>query len=320
MTIAVWFRRPFGMIDQLLLSSANAYILARVAFTLAVPDLPARAAVLAAGLPWVVVLLLMNSWLLNRRAARLANVSVLFLLALCTLAWWPGLESGPEAAALSGALVQLLLSCTTMIVVQTLIIRHTVELNRHARQAVRDANQDVLTTLPNRRSLMQQLEGQALRDSGVLALALIDVDHFKSVNDEYGHARGDEVLRTVAHALRGQLGARGVVGRYGGEEFLCLLPDMDDRTARQLCEDLRVRVAGLSMGGVPVTISVGLAVGVVPVPPSELLKSADTALYRAKSLGRDQVQVTVRLRQVSPSVEAACSLDSVGAVQGGSYA
>ncbi|WP_295818202.1 GGDEF domain-containing protein [uncultured Deinococcus sp.] len=320
LSAAAWVRGSVGRIDQLLLISGNVFLVSRLAFTLAAPDLPARAAILATGLPWIVVLLLMNGWLLNRHAATLVNAAVVFSVALCALAWWPGTAGGPDSAALSAALIQLMFACITLLVVQALMARHTAALRRHVQQATWDANQDVLTGLPNRRSLMRRLDACATREDGALAVALIDVDHFKAVNDEHGHARGDDVLRTVAHVLRGYLGGRGTVGRYGGEEFLCLLPDIDAAAARQLCETLRARVADLPMGGVPITISVGLAVGTVPVPPQTLLESADAALYRAKARGRDCVQVTVRLQQDGAAVGAAPSPGRVEPVQGSRYA
>lgn len=293
LTAVVWLRGPVTVVDHGVMLSVNAYVVGRLAFTLAVPDLPSRGVVLGNGVPWVLLLLLMNDWILNRRAARHLNMTVLFSMALCVLAWWPAGQPGAEQEALRGMLVQLLMACATLLIVQSAMAGHTAALGRHAQQAVRDANIDILTGLPNRRALTHHLDTQAARGGNMLAVALIDVDHFKTVNDTHGHGRGDDVLRAVAQALRGQVGTRGVLGRYGGEEFLCVLDVPDDHSARQVCEELRARVAGVPLTGLPVTVSVGLAVCAAPIHPLHLLESADAALYRAKMLGRNRVNVTV---------------------------
>lgn len=156
------------------------------------------------------------------------------------------------------------------------------------------AHRDPLTGLPNRRSLTETLHAEVRRHrrSGqALTLALADVDHFKRVNDTHGHATGDAVLRAVAEALVKGCRVTDLVGRFGGEEFLLLLPETDLAGARVACEKLRARVQALS-GPVPVTMSFGV------VSPAqyfstmeEALNAADQALYRAKAEGRNRVCV-----------------------------
>lgn len=132
------------------------------------------------------------------------------------------------------------------------------------------------------------------------AVLLMDVDHFKAVNDLYGHLAGDEVLRAIADVLRAELREPDLVGRFGGEEFVALLSGVDEAAARQVAERLRQRVAGLAVPVddatlMQVTMSVGVAAdadGELDVP--DLLASADAALYRAKHAGRDQVRVHLR--------------------------
>ena len=163
------------------------------------------------------------------------------------------------------------------------------------------AYMDGLTGIANRRQFDQQLqvEWRRCRRSGLpLALLLLDIDYFKQYNDLYGHQQGDDCLRSVAHALRRQLGrAQDLVARYGGEEFVCLLPECDLAGATHLAHTLRQAVQALGMAhagsaaaGV-VTISLGVAC-VVPdahSTPETLLASADARLYRAKQRGRNQV-------------------------------
>lgn len=181
------------------------------------------------------------------------------------------------------------------------VAERTAELSR-ATDSLRAANarlehlasRDTLTGLPNRRSLTDTLHAEVRRHrrSGqALALALADVDHFKKVNDTHGHAAGDEVLRAVSQALLGGCRITDLVGRFGGEEFLLLMPETDLAGARVACEKLRERVQALA-GPVPVTMSFGV------VSPAqyfstmeEALNAADEALYRAKAEGRNRVCV-----------------------------
>ena len=146
--------------------------------------------------------------------------------------------------------------------------------------------EDPLTGLANRRSILTQLTGMvsaARRHQRALTAAMIDIDHFKAVNDTHGHAAGDKVLAAVAHAMREHLRAEDQLGRLGGEEFLALLPDADARAAKAAAEKLRASV--LETG---VTISVGWAAW-DGESADELLGRADGALYTAKERGRDCV-------------------------------
>ncbi len=156
--------------------------------------------------------------------------------------------------------------------------------------------EDPLTGLSNRRFILTQLAGAvsaARRHGRALSVAIVDIDHFKSVNDTYGHAAGDRVLAAVAGSLREQLRAEDQLGRLGGEEFLALLPDAGASAAAAAAEKLRAEVAalrvehdGLDMG---VTISIGWAAW-EGEPAEELMRRADEALYDAKRSGRDRVE------------------------------
>jgi diguanylate cyclase (GGDEF)-like protein len=130
------------------------------------------------------------------------------------------------------------------------------------------------------------------RDS--LALLLLDIDHFKRVNDTYGHLSGDQVLAGLAEALRQRARARDVIGRFGGEEFVVLLPGAGADEARQAAERLREQIGATPIacdaGLVQVTVSVGVAVlGRHGNDIPGLLATADLALYQAKAAGRNQV-------------------------------
>ncbi|HNC68132.1 MAG TPA: GGDEF domain-containing protein, partial [Thauera aminoaromatica] len=129
------------------------------------------------------------------------------------------------------------------------------------------------------------------------ALLMIDIDHFKHVNDTHGHPVGDEVLQHAARLIRGGLRQHDRAGRFGGEEFAVLLDDVDADTALTLAERLRRSVeaapAATAAGAVSLTISLGLAL-VSGGDPARVLGDADAALYRAKRGGRNRVCVAVR--------------------------
>ncbi len=159
---------------------------------------------------------------------------------------------------------------------------------------------DPLTEIPNRRALDRTLEqewGRCQRIHEPLSLAMVDIDHFKSFNDTYGHGAGDRALRQVAQALTSAAKRPGdLVARYGGEEFVILLPHASRNGARKLCRMVRHHIETLAIPhqgsdfGV-LTVSIG---GVTLWPhrngsPAEILQRADAQLYRAKNAGRNRV-------------------------------
>lgn len=150
---------------------------------------------------------------------------------------------------------------------------------------------DPLTGLPNRRALSAALAETIARASTVSpAVAILDIDHFKLVNDFHGHDAGDRVLTELAAVLHSQFAGSGMAARYGGEEFVILMPETPLQQAELQCQHLLESVARLPVG-FPVSISVGLAVHRANESSQETLRRADTALYQAKAQGRDQVVV-----------------------------
>lgn len=154
---------------------------------------------------------------------------------------------------------------------------------------------DALSGLANRRFMDRQLDAlisSARRHGRPLAVALADIDRFKRVNDTHGHAVGDTVIRAVADRLAARLRAEDHLGRYGGEEFLALLPDSGPTAAAAVAEDLRAAVAAgpveTDAGPLAITVSVGWSVW-EDEPAHRLLARADEALYEAKEAGRDRI-------------------------------
>ena len=180
--------------------------------------------------------------------------------------------------------------------------RRLVELNdelieAQARLEVQ-ARTDVLTGLANRRAILERLEDElrrAAREGGTLGVGMVDVDHFKRVNDEHGHAAGDDVLCEVARRMQHVLRPYDCVGRFGGEEFLVLVPRVTAAGLAQLMERIRETVgsAPLGAGGVDVVVTVSAGAAVSGGEPADaLIARADEALYEAKARGRDRVVVS----------------------------
>jgi two-component system, cell cycle response regulator len=169
-----------------------------------------------------------------------------------------------------------------------------------AREELREkANRDLLTKLPNRAAIMATLEHEIARchrDRRSVGVVLLDIDHFKKVNDTYGHFAGDAVLRETGARLKNSMRAYDQVGRYGGEEFLVVLPNCEMEQAINQAERMRIRLqeskiladAGIE---IPVTASFGVTISdLSDRSPDLFIRVADEALYRAKANGRNRVE------------------------------
>ncbi len=174
------------------------------------------------------------------------------------------------------------------------------ELKEELQQTKREATIDFLTKIPNRMSFMRALR-DFVRDyyerKYPFALIMVDIDHFKNINDTYGHLCGDKVLKAVAETLKLNLRARDIIGRYGGEEFGIILPGVNLAQAVSIAERLRKAVEGITIdcNGVPikVTISLGVATMKDGLDEEKLISLADEALYLAKRSGRNRVKTSV---------------------------
>ena len=242
--------------------------------------LPWRSGSVAAGIVLTAAAVCVVRWVVLR-APMEASLAVILMLA--AIAMLPVMRAGgaSELLAIAGAIAVLAILFASY----------------------RMAFLDGLAGLPNRRALDEELA----RLSGDFALAMVDVDHFKKFNDQYGHAAGDRALKAVADLLKATRGASAF--RYGGEEFCLLFTGARVRDANEACEDLRVRVADMRVpirsnpgrkrsqtakrkeaSVVKVTISIGLAERSEDLrSATEVLKAADKALYSAKAKGRNRV-------------------------------
>lgn len=172
---------------------------------------------------------------------------------------------------------------------------------------------DSLTGVANRRAVIAALDrdvARSIRTHEPMALMMVDIDHFKNVNDRYGHPVGDKVLCSVAEVLRERVRSQDLVGRYGGEEFMVLLPDTMAKggylLAQQLCEAVQALRLEHEGQPIPVTVSIGVYGG--RLQPGDhwdmLISAADRALYEAKDRGRNRVEVVEALRRPASLVTA----------------
>lgn len=161
------------------------------------------------------------------------------------------------------------------------------------------ATTDELTGLSNRRHFLEQAEAQlrqALRYKQEFSFMMLDLDHFKRINDTHGHDAGDEVLRAVARTMREVMRGTDIIGRLGGEEFGAVMPETGAEAARQVAERLRLRImeqpVAAPSGFVRITASIGIAhLGSGQASLSDLMKKADLALYEAKNAGRNRIVI-----------------------------
>jgi diguanylate cyclase (GGDEF)-like protein len=213
-----------------------------------------------------------------------------------TFPWDPVLRIQPDlqSAVYLGSLSVMLLNTMGFVLMQK---------EQSTLRWLQVAYQDPLTGVANRRRVMAELErgiAFAAREARPFAVLIFDLDHFKRVNDTFGHQAGDEVLRVVTARVSAQLRGQDLLGRFGGEEFLVLLPGTDAAGAVVVGERIRAEVAGSPVRcgdhRVAVTVSIGVCARVPGPEPQQgerMVAEADLALYAAKRGGRDRVELAV---------------------------
>ncbi len=216
----------------------------------------------------------------------------IFYLLYPLLVLFMSLRIARERLGLAALVVLLSFVCSSA---RLLVTQNQLLLAREALR--REASRDGLTSLWNRKAILEILERDLLRaqrDHEPVGLIMIDVDHFKAINDSRGHGAGDAVLRIIASSIAAVVRPYDSVGRCGGEEFLIVAPGCDLAETWELAERVRHHVAGCSImvGGssVQVSLSLGVATGETSADIEKLLHAADTALYQAKNTGRNRVE------------------------------
>lgn len=201
---------------------------------------------------------------------------------------------------------RLLSSCLILVIfaaasIRILVIQH--RLIKAQESLAFEAAHDSLTSLPNRSEIMRRLQVEIERQKRTgepFNVVLVDVDHFKKVNDTFGHAAGDEVLQEVGRRFVKSLRPYDSVGRYGGEEFLIVIPGCNGQEAFDAADRLRkcigATLTSTSAGNIPITLSGGLITStgaLISLDRSMLLRMADEALYRAKAKGRNRIESAI---------------------------
>jgi len=244
---------------------------------------------------WLPLCYAMAFFMLQSRHAFIAAASMLAFFAWCTMV--RSAAGTPYAMQDRSLMLNTLISHAVLVSCLTGMVwlKHVVTMQgEQASRLNRLAATDPLTGLANRRQTLELLE-QLARDGRLErspVLMLCDLDHFKNINDGWGHAMGDQVLVAVANALRASTRDSDTVARWGGEEFLIVLPDTRDADPAELAERLRKRVAAMEVADrhqcpVPVTLSIGIARLAAGEAGASWLKRSDEALYRAKADGRN---------------------------------
>ncbi len=233
------------------------------------------------------------------RAMALQDLARRSLATLAELRQSPGIAlAGTALEQLSGDMQDMIKQGEQMTRLLTQSEERIAQLERCLDDARQEASTDGLTGVANRRAFdvaLRAMAGDAMNDGADLAFLLVDIDHFKQVNDRWGHLIGDDVLRMIAATLTRTVRGGDVVARYGGEEFAVILPGAGERGAVAAAENLRLAVeAQLVPIGAPGAIHVTISVGASCYEHGENLAAwlarADTALYAAKNAGRNRVQ------------------------------
>jgi diguanylate cyclase (GGDEF)-like protein len=225
-----------------------------------------------------------------RREKRLYTELFYLLYPMAVL--FMSLRIARERLALAGLVVMLSFICSSA---RLLVTQNRLLLAKEALR--REASRDSLTGLWNHKVILEILERELLRaerDRQPVGVIMIDVDHFKAINDSRGHGAGDDVLRIIASGIAAMIRPYDSVGRYGGEEFLIVAPGCTLGETWELAERVRVHIAGCSImaGGsaVHVTLSSGVATAQSATDLEKVLQASDAAMYQAKRAGRNRVE------------------------------
>ena len=195
-----------------------------------------------------------------------------------------------------------LVFCIIVVAIATVINERTkrqvvAELDKAQAQLTELANIDPLTNIFNRRYFIEHAQTELERHEREFSILLVDIDHFKKINDTYGHATGDQVLNKAVSVCSLVLRKEDILARLGGEEFVILLPDTSLKLANEIAERLRSAIENtqirINTDSVNITVSIGISFSSPrdAISLQELIRHADDAMYKAKDAGRNQVAI-----------------------------
>ena len=239
----------------------------------------------------------------HRSVGLLTLFSVTMSIVLTTLATWWTLDMSTGERVFT-SIIAIAVPAVIAPLVGHVMIGLVLDLDRVQTELERLASRDPLTGVFNRAYFMERLEAEAgrhFRTGDPLTLLMLDAAHFKSINDTFGHTTGDRALIAIASTCESLMRATDIFGRYGGEEFVALLPSTSRSEAVAIAERIREAIAGLQLvndsgQSIPITVSVGISILMSPDPGyRRLFDSADGALYDAKRAGRNRCVISERL-------------------------
>jgi diguanylate cyclase (GGDEF)-like protein len=268
-------------------------------------DLSIATRIVVTSLPVAVVMLAVSAALLRRHAdvkplpsQRLAAIlfafhGTFFAVRALVTALWPGTEIALWSTNIMLTMFEGVLWSVSAPMTLLVLVREKTE-----RQLLEASQIDYLTGLDNRRGLVRKAErafAQSLAADRPLVLVIFDLDHFKSINDRYGHQTGDRVLELFSRVAEAEMRPQDILARLGGEEFAVLFPDTEPEAARsiaaRICRQFAATVAEPDGMNIKATASAGLAgTQAATRTLDDLMMAADRALYRAKELGRDRIE------------------------------
>jgi|WetSurMetagenome_2_1015567.scaffolds.fasta_scaffold00518_15 diguanylate cyclase len=250
---------------------------------------------------------------LSKSLRRMIFANMLFLaLAIPFVLLILGVETSKIVVAT--ALAGVLLCTTNFLLISNYYVRKTESTLTSSYESMEnDYLYDELTKVYNRRAGLIRLNeefARAKRNGSTFSIAMVDADHFKKINDNYGHIAGDKILTHIASSLRLGLRECDVVARYGGEEFLVLLPDTGGRMAAKPLDRLRSNLADKAVAYNDLHIAVSISIGIATVSandddPLQVLNRADKALYSAKRSGRNRVVYEQKTQRLCPALSHA---------------
>lgn len=284
-SVAIWFY--FQLARNL--KSASWFVIVAVLFNLSAFILSTKGA--AYSVIWLTVLPPLAFFLLGRKSGSWVT-GIVFIATISLLVFFKA--ELPSLVLSTGAILNI----AEVFLILWLLFRFYEGSRQAAFQELHRLSViDKLTGIHNRASLDSLLEAHiqlAARTSLPLVVMLIDIDHFKQVNDYYGHLKGDMILQQVAAALKSRVRATDDLGRWGGEEFLLMCPDTELEDGIQLAESLRQHtVSTININGEALTLSFGITAIFEHMSANEAIRQADEALYAAKNTGRNRVVVFV---------------------------
>ncbi|MDF2446058.1 MAG: hypothetical protein K0S46_1294 [Moraxellaceae bacterium] len=303
MLLGAWLRRrtPASLFFQHLAVQYYAATLIFMGYQVGLTEIAAGLVLLGAPVFGFIVLDRRAVWL-----GTLTSLVLFFALSLATLhghlPYAPILAPAADASARQFHFYSLIGFSAPHFIFILLLADQTLHFWRRREDTIRELSRtDVLTGLPNRRSILELLEKETARTrrhGPPMCVVILDLDHFKRVNDTWGHPTGDRVLQTAARVLRENLRTCDTIGRYGGEEFLMVLPDTSVEGAAALLERCRAALAATEIRtGTGEHFHISASFGVMSnhkdfdVDAAALIKAADDALYRAKENGRNRVEM-----------------------------